>query len=74
MNAETRMGTLVFIENKEQKPNENTNYWRVWVQNKEGKNERPLIFTEKEIERAERRGLKNKEDHGKRGKLQDLLD
>lgn len=41
---------------------------------KQEKNERPILFTEKEIARAEKRAKNNPEDLTKKGFLTDLLD
>ena len=49
-------------------------YWAVWVEDANGKNERCLLFTDKEIKRAEFRALRNQEDLTKKNLITDLLD
>jgi hypothetical protein len=49
-------------------------YLAVWVEDANGKNERCLLFTERELKLAECRSKKNLEDLTSKSKLQDLLD
>ena len=49
-------------------------YWAVWVEDANGKNERCLLFTDKEIKSASDRALKNKEDLTKKNLIVDILD
>lgn len=72
--AETKLGRMVLIENKDQKPNEAPQYYRVWVEDEFGANEEALFLTPTEMERIRERTAKNKEDWGNRGFFQDLLD
>ena len=67
-------GRLVRVYNTEKKKNENNGYVSVWVEDANGKNERCLLFTEKEIQRAELRSTKNIEDLTEKNLLTDLLD
>jgi len=67
-------GRLVRVYNTEKKKNENNGYVSVWVEDANGKNERCLLFTEKEIQRAESRSAKNIEDLSEKNLLTDLLD
>jgi hypothetical protein len=67
-------GRLVRVYNTEKKKNENDGYVSVWVEDANGKNERCLLFTEKEIQRAELRSTKNIEDLTEKNLLTDLLD
>ena len=46
----------------------------MWVEDADGGGERRLLFTDREIERAERRAYKNKEDLTKKSLLVDLHD
>ena len=69
-------GRLVQVKN-ENKPlfsNAKKTYWAVWVEDAKGKNERCLLFTDKEIASAEDRASKNKEDLTKKNLVIDLLD
>lgn len=71
-----KSGRLIRVRNKN-KPkfsNAKDQYVSVWVENANGKNERCLLFTEREILIAENRAKKNKEDCPKKGFLQDLID
>lgn len=67
-------GRLVRVYNTEKKKNENDGYVSVWVEDANGKNERCLLFTEKEIQRAELRSKRNIEDLPNKNFLTDLLD
>jgi hypothetical protein len=71
-----KTGRLIRVENT-QRPkfsNANTTYYAVWVENANGKNERCLLFTEKEIVEAESRASRNKEDLTKKDFLTNFLD
>ncbi len=67
-------GRLIRVWNTEKRKAENIGYVSVWVEDANGKNERCLLFTEKEIERAEYRASRNLEDLTKKGFLTDLTD
>lgn len=69
-----KAGRLVRVWNTFKKKNENKGYVSVWVEDADGKNERCLLFTEKEIERAELRASKNLEDLTDKGFFTDLAD
>jgi hypothetical protein len=72
--VKVKPGRLIRVCNTEKKKNENDGYVSVWVEDATGKNERCLLFTEKEIERAESRSKKNIEDQPNKNFLTDLLD
>jgi hypothetical protein len=72
--VKVKPGRLIRVYNTEKKKNENDGYVSVWVEDANGKNERCLLFTEKEIERAESRSKKNIEDQPNKNFLTDLLD
>ena len=74
MGIKTKLGRIVLIDNNDQKPNEAPLYYRVWVEDEFGANEEALFLTPTELERIKKRTQKNKEDWGKRGWLQDLID
>ncbi len=63
-----RMGRLIHVENTSviRKFNELETYVSVWVSDADGSNKRCVLFTDGEIERAEKRALKNPEDLTKR--------
>lgn len=67
-------GRINKITNTNKKVSEVETYIRIWVEDPDGKNERPLFLTEKEFEKITKRTEKNKEDWGERGWLRDLLD
>ena len=69
-----KAGRLVRVWNNLRKKNENKGYVSVWVEDADGKNERCLLFTEKEILRAEVRASKNAEDLTSKSLLTDLID
>ena len=69
-----KSGRLIRVYNTPKKKNENDGYVSVWVEDANGKNERCLLFTEKEIERAESRSKKNIEDLTNKDFLTDLID
>lgn len=72
--VKVKPGRLVRVYNTQKKKNENDGYVSVWVEDANGKNERCLLFTEKEIQRAESRSKRNIEDLPNKNFLTDLLD
>lgn len=74
MGNKTKLGRIVLIDNNDPKPNEAPLYYRIWTEDEFGNNEQPLFLTPAEMERVKKRTQKNKEDWGKRGWLQDLID
>lgn len=72
--VKVKPGRLIRVYNTEKKKKENDGYVSIWVEDADGKNERCLLFTEKEIERAEIRSQKNLEDLTKKDFFTDLLD
>jgi hypothetical protein len=69
-----KAGRLIRVWNTLKKRNENKGYVSVWVEDADGKNERCLLFTEKDIARAELRASKNVEDLTKKGCITDFID
>jgi len=69
-------GRLIHVKNtfKPKFSNAKNEYIAVWVEDANGKNERCLLFTERELKVAEQRTKNNPEDLTKKGKLTDLLD
>lgn len=64
--APVTMGKLIHVENTgEKKFNEAEVYVAVWVENADGSNKRCILFTDGEIQRAEKRAAKNPEDQPK---------
>ena len=72
--VKVKAGRLIRVWNTEKRKSEKAGYVSVWVEDANGKNERCLLFTEKEIERAEHRASRNIEDLTKKGFLTDLND
>jgi len=62
--ASVKMGRLIRVWNTERKAftNAKTWYYAVQVEDADGSNERCLLFTQKELDRAEYRASKNQED------------
>lgn len=71
-----KAGRLILVKNTEvpKLSNANAYYWAVHVEDSDGLNERCVLLTEKELERAEYRASRNKEDLTKKGFFVDLLD
>lgn len=71
-----KAGRLILVENTKRAKlsNANKEYFAVHVEDADGCNERCILLTEKELERAERRASQNKEDLTQKGFLVDLLD
>ena len=69
-----KKGRLIRVQNTERTFGSAEVYVAVQVENADGSNERCLLFTEKEIQAAQERADKNKEDLTNRSFLTDLLD
>ena len=69
-----KKGRLIRVQNTERTFGSSDVYIAVQVENADGSNERCLLFTEKEIQAAQERADKNKEDLTNRSFLTDLLD
>jgi hypothetical protein len=67
-------GRLISVENKEKHFSASTHYIAVQVEDSDGSNERCLLFTEKELEKAEYRASRNPEDLTKKGFITNLFD
>jgi len=72
--VKVKAGRLIKVWNTLKKKNENKGYVSVWVEDADGTNERCLLFTEKEIQRAELRASKNIEDLTNKNFLTNLVD
>ena len=72
--VKVKAGRLIKVWNTLKKKNENKGYVSVWVEDADGTNERCLLFTEKEIQRAELRASKNIEDLTDKNFLTNLVD
>lgn len=66
-------GRLIPVYNKG-KQEKKTHFLAIWVEDHTGENERCLLFTQAEIEKAEKRALQNPEDIPKKTLLIDILD
>lgn len=73
-NVKVKRGRLVRVANQKPHRNAKAVYTSIWIEDAKGKNEECLLFTEKELEVARQRALKNKEDLPKKDFLTDLLD
>lgn len=67
-------GKLIKVFNKNRQGNSKYVYTAVWVEDSDGTNERCLLFTAKEIARAEHRAKRNPEDLTEKNFITDLLD
>jgi hypothetical protein len=69
-------GRIIQVWNTARKKfsNAKKKYFAVWVEDANGKNERCLLFTEKEIKRAEYRASRNKEDLTEKNLITDIFD
>lgn len=69
-----KAGRLIEVQNTDKQSSSNYNYQAVWVEDADGGNERCLLFTDSQIQVAQDRANKNKEDLTKKGFLRDLFD
>lgn len=71
-----KMGRLILVENtlRPKFSNAKRKYVAVQVEDPDGGNERCLLFTEKEIQAAEYRASRNKEDLTDKSFFTDMLD
>jgi hypothetical protein len=71
-----KAGRLIKVWNTEKKKFSNAKPWYVsiWVEDADGSNERCLLFTEKEIEAAEKRAAANQEDLTSKGFFTNIID
>lgn len=69
-------GRLIRVQNTNRPTfsNSKDEYFSIWVEDADGKNERCLMFTERELKVGEIRANKNKEDWPKKSLLTNLLD
>jgi hypothetical protein len=72
--SKIKAGRIIRIENNDIKSNESEFYNRIYVEDENGKNERPIFLTDAELKRIDKRTDKNKEDWGVKGWFTDLLD
>jgi hypothetical protein len=72
--ARVKQGRIIEVDNKERVFGSALSYKAIWVEDSDGKNERCLLFTDKEIEDAHDRAKKNIEDLTDRSFLTELLD
>lgn len=71
-----KAGRVIKVWNTERKAFSNSKdyYNAIWVEDANGGNERCLLFTDHELERAEYRASKNTEDLPQKGFWTDLFD
>jgi hypothetical protein len=67
-------GRLIHVENTERKFGSAHSYIAVQVEDENGSNERCILFTQDEINKAQERANKNPEDLTEKGFLTDLFD
>jgi hypothetical protein len=69
-------GRLIRVVNQKRKKfsNAKKQYFALWVEDANGKNERCLLLTDREVAALEYRASRNREDLPKKGRITDLLD
>ena len=74
--VKVKAGRLIKVWNTEKKKFSNAKPWyiSVWVEDANGKNERCLLFTEKELQAAEKRAAANQEDLTSKGFFTNLTE
>jgi hypothetical protein len=72
--VKVKQGRLIRVENTERTFGSADVYIAVQVEDADGSNERCLLFTEKELEAAQERADKNKEDLTTKSFLTNVLD
>lgn len=72
--ARVKQGRLIRVDNTERLFGSSPSYQAVWVEDSDGGNERCLLFTDDEINKAEERAAKNVEDLTEKGFFTDILD
>jgi hypothetical protein len=74
--SSVKAGRLIKIENTNMPKlsNASKEYFSVWVEDANGKNERCWFLTAKDVEMLEKRSLKNKEDWTKKGIITNIMD
>lgn len=80
-NAKVKMGRLMEVIDKDTRKDEDEviDYtdrikYVVWVEDSDGKNERPLMLTAEQIKAAEKLAAENPEDIPQRSLLTDIMD
>jgi hypothetical protein len=75
-NVTVKAGRLIRVVNTLRKKfsNANKQYFSLYVEDADGKNERCLLLTERELKMMEYRASRNIEDLPKKSKLIDILD
>lgn len=73
-NVRVKAGRIIRVKNKMKKLAANPVYYSVWVEDADGNNERCLLFTEKELQKAEDRASKNLEDLTEKSFFTDIFD
>ena len=72
--VKVKQGRLIRVQNTERTFGSSDVYIAVQVEDADGSNERCLLFTEKEIQAAQERADKNKEDLTTKSFITDMLD
>jgi hypothetical protein len=69
-----KAGRIIPVYNKFSHAKAEKVYYSIWVEDYDGSNERCLLFTEWDLQRAEKRAFQNPEDLTEKGWFTDLLD
>ena len=67
-------GRIIPVANLKRKLGANPWYYAVWVEDADGKRERPILLTANQLRVADARAKANPEDCPRKGWLVDLLD
>ena len=74
MATKVKAGRIILVENKNQHFAAKEYYSAIWVEDEDGSNERCLLFTERELNIAEKRAAKNVEDIPKKKVITNFFD
>lgn len=72
--ASVKAGRIIPVYNKKRRTSARKYYHSIWVEDYHGGNERCLLFTDYELQRAEKRAVNNPEDLTKKGWVTDMMD
>jgi len=74
MATKVKAGRIILVENKNRHFAAKEYYSSIWVEDEDGSNERCLLFTERELNIAERRAARNVEDIPKKKAITNFFD
>ena len=74
MATKVKAGRIILVENKNRHFAAKEYYSSIWVEDDDGSNERCLLFTERELNIAEKRAARNVEDIPKKKAITNFFD